>query len=95
MTKKMRDAAADLEFEEAARLRDEIKRLEEKELLTSEDALAKTWDGQESVGGKAMRKARGRKETGSTGDSKGSTRLKTRARKNTLDEMTVGRTEIK
>ncbi len=32
LEKKMRDAAADLEFEEAARLRDEIKRLEDGEL---------------------------------------------------------------
>ncbi|MEO9971518.1 MAG: excinuclease ABC subunit UvrB [Hyphomonadaceae bacterium] len=32
MEKAMRDAAADLEFEEAARLRDEVKRLREKEL---------------------------------------------------------------
>ncbi len=37
---KMRDAAADLEFEEAARLRDEIKRLEEMELTLGPDALA-------------------------------------------------------
>ena len=36
----MREAAADLEFEEAARLRDEIKRLESKELaLGGLDAL--------------------------------------------------------
>ena len=98
MTRKMRDAAADLEFEEAARLRDEIKRLEEKELLTAEDALAKTWEGQESAGGRAMRASKGRREgsgaDSGSGDGK-SGRLKTRARKNTLDEMTVGRTERK
>ena len=33
LEKKMRDAAADLDFEKAARLRDEIKRLREMELL--------------------------------------------------------------
>ncbi len=37
---RMREAAADLEFEEAARLRDEIKRLEQQELLLANDALA-------------------------------------------------------
>ncbi|WP_340329870.1 excinuclease ABC subunit UvrB [Microbaculum marinum] len=40
LSKKMREAAADLEFEEAARLRDEIKRLEEAELATAEDPMA-------------------------------------------------------
>ena len=37
----MRDAAADLEFEEAARLRDEIKRLEQLELAVADDPLAR------------------------------------------------------
>ena len=32
LEKRMREAAADLEFEEAARLRDEIKRLQDQEL---------------------------------------------------------------
>jgi excinuclease ABC subunit B len=41
----MKDAAADLEFETAARLRDEIKRLQETELLIADDPLAR----QESV----------------------------------------------
>ncbi len=36
---RMREAAADLEFEEAASLRDEIKRLEQQELLLANDAL--------------------------------------------------------
>src|SRR6185369_10020212 len=34
---RMRDAAADLEFEEAARLRDEIKRLEQMDLALADD----------------------------------------------------------
>ena len=42
LEKRMRDAAADLEFEEAARLRDEIKRLEEMELAIADDPLART-----------------------------------------------------
>ncbi len=37
----MRDAAADLDFETAARLRDEIKRLKEVELAVADDPLAK------------------------------------------------------
>ena len=37
----MRDAAADLEFEEAARLRDEVKRLRQMELAIADDPLAR------------------------------------------------------
>ena len=39
LEKKMREAAADLEFEEAARLRDEIKKLQAAELAFSEGAV--------------------------------------------------------
>ncbi len=41
MEKKMREAAADLEFETAARLRDEIKRLRETELAIADDPMAR------------------------------------------------------
>jgi len=41
LDKKMRAAAADLEFEEAARLRDEIKKLEQAELAFSEGAVGR------------------------------------------------------
>jgi excinuclease ABC subunit B len=41
MEKNMREAAANLEFEEAARLRDEIKRLKSVELAVMDDPLAK------------------------------------------------------
>ncbi|KAB7739416.1 excinuclease ABC subunit UvrB [Parvibaculum sedimenti] len=41
LEKKMKDAAADLEFETAARLRDEIKRLEATELAVADDPLAR------------------------------------------------------
>jgi excinuclease ABC subunit B len=40
MEKRMRDAAANLEFEEAARLRDEVKRLRAVELAVMDDPLA-------------------------------------------------------
>ena len=41
LEKRMREAAADLEFEEAARLRDEIKRLRATELAVVDDPTAK------------------------------------------------------
>ena len=41
LEKRMRDAAGDLEFEEAARLRDEIKRLRDTDLLLAADPLAR------------------------------------------------------
>ncbi|MEJ2125761.1 MAG: UvrB/UvrC motif-containing protein, partial [Alphaproteobacteria bacterium] len=41
MEKRMREAAGNLEFEEAARLRDEIKRLREVELVVADDPLAR------------------------------------------------------
>ncbi|MBY0448072.1 MAG: excinuclease ABC subunit UvrB [Hyphomonadaceae bacterium] len=42
LEKRMREAAANLEFEEAGRIRDEIRRLESRELLLAEDVLGKT-----------------------------------------------------
>jgi excinuclease ABC subunit B len=70
LEKQMREAAADLEFETAARLRDEIKRLQETELLLADDPLARQSDvsaGAEdavkgrSSGGKAGQRGRRRK----------------------------------
>lgn len=52
MEKQMRNAAADLDFEKAARLRDEIKRLRDMELAISDDPLAKYADMESPVSGR-------------------------------------------
>src|SRR5262245_27723209 len=50
LEKRMRDAAADLEFETAARLRDEIKRLRDTELAVADDPLARQTDVEDRAG---------------------------------------------
>jgi len=50
LEKKMREAAADLEFETAARLRDEVKRLRETALAIADDPLARQADIEERAG---------------------------------------------
>ncbi len=77
MEKQMREAATDLDFETAARLRDEIKRLREMELAIADDPLAREIEGSTP--------SRGR-----TPAEQGGGLFK----KNSLDEMTVGRTEV-
>ncbi|RFC67517.1 MULTISPECIES: excinuclease ABC subunit UvrB [Mesorhizobium] len=52
LTKQMRDAAADLDFERAARLRDEVKRLREMELAISDDPMARDVEAQSPVSGR-------------------------------------------
>ena len=123
----MRDAAADLDFETAARLRDEIKRLKETELAVMDDALARD-TGIENTrasrkeaasrpkGGKRDRASAGQaapaERSGVSRDSASENKTfkkptlddmgpgtdmpvpaRSLFRKNTLDEMTVGRTE--
>ncbi|MFS8113705.1 excinuclease ABC subunit UvrB [Rhizobium jaguaris] len=129
LEKAMRDAAADLDFEKAARLRDEIKRLKAAELAVMDDPMAREEARSiESKGGRpnpsrlrpsgsapqdedgagAASGGRGspRPEEGAQQPSKGyfakpnldEMRPGSEAgtplfRRNTLDEMTVGRTE--
>ncbi len=52
LDRQMRDAAANLDFEKAARVRDEIKRLREMELAISDDPLAKYADMESPVSGR-------------------------------------------
>ncbi len=65
----MRKAAENLEFEEAARLRDEIKRLEAVDLAVHDDPLARQSDVEEAV--EAAVKAPGRSKAGRPGQRGG------------------------
>ena len=94
LEKDMREAAADLDFEQAARLRDEIKRLQESELAIADDPLARAAGAAQASqrggpGGKKFAKP-GLDGMGGAGDRRAPGTL---FRKNSLDEMTVARTE--
>ncbi len=116
MQKRMRDAAADLNFEEAARLRDEIKRLTELELSISDDPLARNAEHESPVSGREKGKHNKGRSLHRTVDDvpakslfakptldnmgPGTDAVKPAGavdralfRKNSLDEMTVRRTE--
>ena len=71
MEKRMRDAAANLEFEEAARLRDEVKRLKAVELAVMDDPLAKNSHIQNAESNWPEGKPKPRR-AGSTGGKAGS-----------------------
>ncbi|GGB35369.1 UvrABC system protein B [Roseibium aquae] len=115
LEKQMRDAAADLDFETAARLRDEIKRLQETELAVADDAMARQSDVDAKTGGyrgdkkfgaggtkegasgkkkeTAKDKAMGR-ASGAPANKNAAATAKSKVHKPSLDEMTVGRTEV-
>ncbi|MBN8999478.1 MAG: UvrB/UvrC motif-containing protein, partial [Rhizobiales bacterium] len=91
LEKRMREAAMNLEFETAARLRDEIKRLKETELAIADDPLARQSEIDDRTGG-----FRGTRKYGNAANLPPETAREpaSRARKNALDEMTVKRTEV-
>ena len=60
LEKRMREAAANLEFEEAARLRDELKRLQATELLVSSDPMARQAEVETQAGSFAGARKYGR-----------------------------------
>jgi excinuclease ABC subunit B len=87
LDKQMRDAAADLDFERAARIRDEIKRLRELELSISDDPLARYAEAESPVSGREKgkhNKGRARHRTVNEGADDGASTL---FRKPHLDEM--------
>ena len=70
----MRKAAENLEFEEAARLRDEVKRLETVELTVSDDPLSRQYAVEKAV--EDAHKASGRSKSGRAGQRGGARRRK-------------------
>ena len=60
LEKRMREAAANLEFEEAARLRDEVKRLQAVELAIGSDPMASQREVEDAAGGFAGDRKYGR-----------------------------------
>ena len=86
---RMREAAADLDFEEAARLRDEVKRLRATELAVIDDPTVKHLPSPN--GGRLPAGAqRGRADGGRTASRDAAVETPTRARKPGLDEMGPG-----
>ena len=72
----MRKAAENLEFEEAARLRDEVKRLEAVDLVVADDPLARQYAVEKAVGD--AKKAAGRSTAGRAGQRGGNVKRRGR-----------------
>lgn len=96
MDERMRAAAADLNFEEAARLRDEVKRLRETELAIAADPLARQAAIEQGAGRFAGERKYGAAANlpKSAAKSRPSKATPQGPHKPTLDEMTVARTEV-
>jgi excinuclease ABC subunit B len=104
MEKRMKDAAADLEFETAARLRDEIKRLRDTELAIADDPLARQTAIEDKAGAFDGKKKYGGAPSPRPAAAKGQSRIKTeyepvqptyaqsttRVKKPSLDDMGPG-----
>jgi excinuclease ABC subunit B len=80
LRKQMLKAAENLEFEEAARLRDEVKRLEAVELAVADDPLARQSNVAEA--GEAAVKASGRSTAGKAGTRGSNHQRKRKVRRN-------------
>ncbi len=87
---RMREAAADLNFEEAARLRDEVKRLRATELAVVDDPTIKQRGVQAKAGAYAGKKKYGEAANLPAQLNRAAAKMKSRARKPTLDEMGPG-----
>jgi excinuclease ABC subunit B len=83
LEKKMKDAAGDLEFEEAARLRDEIKRLQTVELAVADDPFARQGAVEDAVDKAFLDAVRDGSDGGKASRGKGGrTRMKRASRPN-------------
>ena len=91
LEKQMRDAAADLDFEKAARLRDEIKRLKAAELAAMDDPMARE-EAKSLEGGKRSSPSSSPTSPSSSAPSRGSkpTDEKSLFQKPSLDDMGPG-----
>jgi len=99
LEKRMQAAAVDLDFEEAARLRDEIKRLQRTELAIADDPLSREAIRDMTKTGNKKRGLFAKPDLDEMGPTMDTGLLRadgdsTKFRKNTLDEMTIRQTEV-